>query len=370
MPDVGPKAGAPVLPRTLDHVTTTAAPTDTRLSAAAPRWLVNIFRLNLIVQIGIVVTGGLVRLTGSGLGCPTWPECVDGSLLPTAKQEEAWHKYVEFGNRLLTFALGLAALAAIIGALVWWNRQRATGRQRTPILLLAAIPLLGTVAQAVLGGVTVLTGLNPAIVAAHFLVSIAIIAGCAVLVDRSQDPGDHPVVPLVRREVVLLANALVAVGLLVVVLGTVVTGSGPNSGDDDVSHRLGIDQRVAAWLHADTVYLFIGLLVAMVLALRLVSGPAEAKRRLWLLVGLVLANGVVGYAQLFLGLPWAVVMTHMLLAALIWVAVLRVRMALRTRARPSRRPRRRNSSTCADRATSDGAAGQPVSRSAGQPVSR
>lgn len=307
-------------------------PQSATASSAAPRWLVNIFRINLIVQIGIVVTGGLVRLTGSGLGCPTWPECVDGSLVPTSRQEEAWHKYVEFGNRTLTFVLGIAALAALIGAFVWWRQLRSSGRPaRRPVVLLAAVPLLGTVAQAVLGGITVLTGLHPAIVAAHFLLSIAIIGACAVLVDRAQDPGDRPVAPLVRREVVLLANALVVTAFVVVFLGTIVTGAGPNSGDSDVTHRLGVDQRTAAWVHADAVYLFLGLLVAMVLALRLVDGPALAKRRLWQLVGLSLLNGAVGYAQLFLGLPWAVVAAHMLFATLVWVAVIRVRLGLRTR---------------------------------------
>ena len=313
-------------------MTTTAVTPPAQTSSAAPRWLVNIFRVNLIVQIGIIVTGGLVRLTGSGLGCPTWPECVDGSLVPTSRQEEAWHKYVEFGNRTLTFVLGIAALAAIIGALVWWRQLRSAGRPgRTPVILLATVPLLGTVAQAVLGGITVLTGLNPAIVAAHFLLSIAIIGGCVVLVDRAQDPGDRPVVPLVRQEVRWLGTALVVTAFVVVFLGTIVTGSGPNSGDADVTHRLGVDQRTAAWVHADAVYLFLGLLVAMVLALRLVNGPALAKRRLWQLVAASLLNGVVGYAQLFLGLPWVIVALHMLMASLVWVAVVRLRLALRSR---------------------------------------
>ena len=300
----------------------------------APRWLLMIFRANLVVQIGIIVTGGLVRLTGSGLGCPTWPECVDGSLVPTAKQEEAWHKYVEFGNRTLTFLLGVAAIAALVGAFVWWRRTRAAGHSRTPVLLLAAVPLVGTVAQAVLGGVTVLTGLNPAIVAAHFLLSIIVIGGCVLLVDRAQDPGDRPVVPLVRTEVRWLAHSLVAVTFVVVFLGTIVTGAGPNSGDADVTHRLGVDQRTAAWVHADAVYLFIGLLVAMLLALRLTNGPGLAMRRTWYLVAAALANGALGYAQLFLGLPWAVVAMHMLVASLVWVAAIRVDLATRTRGIP------------------------------------
>ena len=115
---------------------------------------------NLVAQIGIVVTGGLVRVTGSGLGCPTWPECVDGSLVPTQGQAEAFHKYIEFGNRLLTFVLGILAIAAVVAALRLRSRwQREGAAVRRPLLLLAAVPLLGTLAQALLGGVTVLTGL-------------------------------------------------------------------------------------------------------------------------------------------------------------------------------------------------------------------
>ena len=155
-----------------------------------------------------------------------------------------------------------------------------------------------------------------------------------LLVDRAQDPGDRPVVPLVRTEVRWLAHSLVAVTFVVVFLGTIVTGAGPNSGDADVTHRLGVDQRTAAWVHADAVYLFIGLLVAMLLALRLTNGPGLAMRRTWYLVAAALANGALGYAQLFLGLPWAVVAMHMLVASLVWVAAIRVDLATRTRGIP------------------------------------
>ena len=190
--------------------TTERPDTPIASSGAAPRWLRGIFIANLVAQIAIVVTGGIVRLTGSGLGCPTWPECVEGSYVPTSRQEEAWHKYVEFGNRLLTFVLAALAIAAIVGAFAWWRRQRRAGAAaRGPVLALAAIPIIGTVVQAVLGGVTVLTGLNPWAVSAHFLVSIAIIAGCVLLVVRSGEPGDRPVTRLVRPEVRILGWALV-----------------------------------------------------------------------------------------------------------------------------------------------------------------
>ncbi|MDQ1250813.1 MAG: heme a synthase, partial [Actinomycetota bacterium] len=115
----------------------------------APVWLQRVFWANLVAQTGIVITGGLVRLTGSGLGCPTWPQCAPGSFVPTQTQAESWHKYVEFGNRLLTFVLGILAIAAIVGAIAWARRLRQVGLPpRRPITVLAAVPLLGTLAQA------------------------------------------------------------------------------------------------------------------------------------------------------------------------------------------------------------------------------
>ncbi|HEX6887943.1 MAG TPA: COX15/CtaA family protein [Candidatus Nanopelagicales bacterium] len=291
-----------------------------------------IFMANLVAQIGIVVTGGLVRVTGSGLGCPTWPECVEGSLVPTEGQAEAFHKYIEFGNRLLTFVLGILAIAAIVAALRMRARWRREGAQpRRPILWLATIPLLGTLAQAVLGGITVLTGLHPLLVGGHLLLSIAVIAGCVVLVHRAAEPGDEPLVRLVRPEVRGLSIALVLVSIAVIVLGTLVTGSGPHSGDADVTHRLPFDVRTIAWLHADAVLLFIGLIVGMWLALRVTDGPATARFWSHMLMALAVVQGVVGYVQWFAGVPWVLVSIHMLLACLVWVAVLKGHLSLRAR---------------------------------------
>ena len=307
---------------------------DTPLDASgrAPRWLRGIFIANLAAQIAIVVTGGIVRLTGSGLGCPTWPECVEGSYVPTSRQEEAWHKYVEFGNRLLTFVLAALAIAAIVGAFAWWRRQRRSGGlSRGPVLALAAIPIAGTVVQAVLGGITVLTGLSPWAVAAHFLVSIAIIAGCVVLVVRSGEPGDQPVTQLVRPEVRLLGWALVWVTLVVVVLGVIVTGSGPHSGDADTEARFGVDPRTVAWLHADAVLLFLGLTAGFLVALRVTRAPARTTRLTLVLLGVALAQGLIGYAQYFSGLPWVLVAIHMLGACLVWASVVFVALSMRAR---------------------------------------
>ena len=304
--------------------------------ARVPRWLRGLFIANLAAQVGIVVTGGIVRLTGSGLGCPTWPECVEGSLVPTSRQEESWHKMVEFGNRLLTFVLAALAIAAIGGALIWWRRRRRAGLPaRGPVVALAAIPIIGTVVQAVLGGVTVLTGLNPWAVSAHFLISMVIIAGCVVLVVRSGEPGDQPVQPLVRTEVRLLAWVLVCVTAVVVVLGVIVTGSGPHSGDSDVASRLPVDARTVSWLHADAVLLFLGLTVGLLVVLRVVHAPSRAQGLTLSLLVVALLQGVVGYAQYFTGLPWALVATHMLGACVVWVLAIFIALSMRRRGVPA-----------------------------------
>lgn len=312
--------------------------TASSVDGQAPRWLRRIFFANLIAQIGIVVTGGIVRLTDSGLGCPTWPECADGSLLPTERQAESWHKYVEFGNRLLTFVLAALAIAAVIGVWRWTRQRRAVGRSaRRPIVWLALTPLLGTVAQAILGGITVLTGLHPTTVAAHFLLSMVIIATTTILVVRAGEPGDRPSRVVVPRPVRLLSGILVGIGALVVILGTIVTGSGPNAGDASAP-RFDIDQRTAAWLHADAVLLFVGLLIGLLVAVAVADVPSAVRGRSIHLLGITVVNGVVGYTQLFTGLPWLLVAIHMLLAALIWVAVIRLYLATSARGNPLDEP--------------------------------
>ena len=294
-----------------------------------------VFIANLVAQTAIVVTGAIVRVTGSGLGCPTWPECVEGSYTPTDRQPEAWHKYVEFGNRLLTFALVALAIAAIIAALRDRRARRGAGLpSRNAILLLAVVPFLGTLAQAILGGVTVITGLHPATVSAHFLLSMAIIAGTVALVVRSGDPGDRPLTPLVPRPVTLMAWALVAVSAAVVFLGVLVTGSGPHSGDAESENRFSFDPRTISWLHADLVLLFVGLVIGLLVALSILRPDGRAVRRTWLLLGIVVTQGALGYTQYFTGLPEALVILHVLGACLVWVTVLFIPAALRTRGMP------------------------------------
>lgn len=311
--------------RSLVAVTSTrATPVEAAPQARpAARWLSPVLLANLVAEIGIVVTGGLVRVTGSGLGCPTWPECVEGSITPTVEQEEGIHKYIEFGNRTLTGVLGILALATLVAVLL-----RAP---RRPMKVAAVAVLAGVVVQAVLGGVTVLAGLHPATVAAHFLVSMALVAASAYLwFARHEDdvPRRALVPPLVGR----LAWTTTAVGGLVLALGTVVTGSGPHSGDADDPARFGLDARTVSWLHADVVMLFLGLVVATWLAARLTAGDDPRAGRAWLVVlGVTLAQGGIGYVQYFTGLPEALVVAHMLGATLLVVALTHGLLALRER---------------------------------------
>ncbi|KQZ90820.1 cytochrome oxidase assembly protein [Phycicoccus sp. Root563] len=280
--------------------------------------------LNLVVEVLIVVTGGLVRLTGSGLGCPTWPQCVPGSYTPVRHQAEGFHRYIEFGNRTLTSVVGIAALLAIVAIVVWADRRR-------DLLVPAVVVLGGVVVQAVLGGITVLTGLSPVTVAAHFLVSMGLVTAAALLYYRAQGPAGPrtlSVHPFVER----LGRATCAVAAVVLALGTVVTGSGPHSGDADEPARLGFDPRTVSWLHADAVMLFVGLVVATWVAARL-TGTTSAPGRAWAAVlAVTVLQGVVGYTQYFTGLPWAVVVVHMLLASLLVVTL--TRAMVRQRAVP------------------------------------
>ena len=295
-------------------------------SSGLPRWARWVLVANLVTEIGIVVTGGLVRLTGSGLGCPTWPQCVPGSYTPVVQQPQGIHKYIEFGNRTLTSVVGVVALAALV-AVVLDVRRRSRPRR---LITLAAVPLVGVLAQAVLGGITVLTHLSPGTVAAHFLVSALIVVASTVLLVRAQQ-SDGPARPLVRPELVLMGWALAALTAVVVVLGTVVTGSGPHSGDADSPARLGLDPRAMSWLHSDSVLVWFGVVLALLVALRLTDGPRPARRAAVVTLGVGLAQGLVGYVQYATGLPVVAVALHMLGACLLVVAVTRLLMSMRER---------------------------------------
>ncbi|MHA3702337.1 COX15/CtaA family protein [Jatrophihabitans sp. YIM 134969] len=273
--------------------------------------------LSVIANCAIVVTGGAVRLSGSGLGCPTWPSCTDDSLTPVA--EYAWHGAVEFGNRMLTFVVAVIAIVTLLLALA----QRVQRR-------LALVAFLGIPAQAVLGGITVLTGLNPWTVAAHFLLSMAIIAVTMVLLRRvriatgAAEPPVERAAPPVRW----LAGVTVALAAATLVVGTIVTGSGPHAGDQGAKHRIGFDPGAVSQLHADLVMVLVGLAVGLVVTLRLTRAPRGARLAGWWLVAAIAVQGVIGYTQYFLGVPAVLVVFHMAGACAVWVAVLAVPLQL------------------------------------------
>jgi cytochrome c oxidase assembly protein subunit 15 len=260
-----------------------------------------------------------VRLTASGLGCPTFPRCTDHSLVVT--REMGGHGLVEFGNRMLTFALSAVVVAAVVVA---WRAGRRD--LRAAALLLFG----GIVAQAVLGGVTVLTGLNPVTVMAHFLLSVALIAVATrahLLSVGQRVPPRREVHPAVQ----LGGRGLLVVTALLLLAGTVVTGTGPHSGDKNATHRLPFDLVEVTQLHADLVFLLVGLTIGLAVALQATDVPPVLRLRVRVLLGVVLAQGLVGYAQYATDLPVALVAVHVLGACLVWVAALRLVLAMTTR---------------------------------------
>ena len=266
----------------------------------------NLLRLawaSLVVNILIVVTGGVVRLTGSGLGCPTWPRCTEESFTPHGAMTV--HAAIEFGNRLVTFLIAAVAIAMFAAA---WRSRRTTIRR------LALVLALGVPAQAVLGGVTVLTDLNPWTVALHLMVSMAMISVAVLLVQRVGEP-DGPAVAAVPQSIDWLIWLIYAVGWVVLYLGTVVTGSGPHAGDVNAP-RNGLDPRAVSQLHVDFVFLLLGLTIATVLALRAVDAPPRARDAANTLLLVELGQGVIGFVQYFTGLPVVLVSLHLLGAAL------------------------------------------------------
>jgi heme a synthase len=276
---------------------------------------------NAVANGLIVVTGGAVRLTGSGLGCPTWPRCTESSFVPT--DELAVHGVIEFGNRTLTGLVSLTAIAVLVAVF------RSARRDLRP---LAVWSFLGIPAQALLGGVTVLTELNPWLVAAHFLVSAALVAVTTTLWLRSREPGVGQ--PLLRRPLVLLTHGIAVVTAAVVVVGTIVTGTGPHSGDVDeagipTGDRIHFEPENLSQLHADLVFLLIGLTVALLVALASTDAPGRLRRAARDLLVVQLAQGLVGFVQYFTDLPIALVLVHMLGAVLIAAYTARLVWAVR-----------------------------------------
>jgi heme a synthase len=268
---------------------------------------------SVIANVVIVVTGGAVRLTGSGLGCPTWPSCTDASLTPT--REYAVHGIIEFANRQLTFVLSAVVLATLVVA-VLVRRQ-----VRLAVLVAASIP-----AQAVLGGITVLTHLNPWTVAAHFLLSMLIIAVAFALWWRLRErpAASSGLRAVASGSVRAAAWTIVALTAVVLAVGTVVTGSGPHAGDKGATHRIGFDPAAVSQLHADLVMLLIGVTLAFALLTRAAGASDRLRRAAWLLLAVELAQGLIGFVQYFTHVPAVLVGFHMLGACLVWLAALTV----------------------------------------------
>jgi cytochrome c oxidase assembly protein subunit 15 len=281
----------------------------------ASRVLVPATGLLLFLQAALVVTGGAVRLTGSGLGCPTWPECTPGSYTPVPHQAEPQlNVWIEFGNRLLTFVLVIASVAVIIAVLK---------SKRKDLRGLAIGQFLGIFGQGILGGITVLTDLNPIPVAGHLLLSIILIAGATSLYSRRNAPAVFVQTTSLTSKISLLH---IAISFLVIVLGTIVTGSGPHAGDAQAK-RFGFDIRTVAWMHADVVIFLLGITLAFYVA----QGTSDrSKKAIKIFAVIALGQGAIGYIQYFTGIPEILVAAHLLGATLVWIAAWRIRLTVIT----------------------------------------
>jgi cytochrome c oxidase assembly protein subunit 15 len=283
-----------------------------RLPAVSPSVMRALAIAAVVAQAGIAVTGSVVRVTGSGLGCPTWPECFPGSLVPTPHPEvEPLTQWIEFGNRLLTGIVVLVAGACFLAAL-------ATRPRRARLTRLALVQPLGVIAQAVIGGGVVLLGLVWWSVSVHLLVSMILVWLAMQLVAAASDGAGPPrrLVPGPVRGLVATSTAVLAA---VLVAGSFVTAAGPHAGDAQTP-RLQVSVETVAQVHAELLVGYLGLLVGLGFTLRAVAAPARVLRRYAVLVAVVLAQGLLGGIQYALGVPEVLVSLHVLGAALVTVA--------------------------------------------------
>lgn len=271
---------------------------------------------SLLAVAFIIVTGAAVRLSGSGLGCPDWPNCDNGRLVAPLE----YHAIVEFVNRTITGLVSLAVIVAVLGSL----RRRP---RRSDLVKLSLGLVAGVIGQIVLGGLTVLFELRPQFVMAHFLLSMVILANGVVLHWRAGQPDDQPGRPLVSPEIRRLTNLILGTTALVVFLGTVVTAAGPHGGDEKAI-RLDVPLHRAAQTHGFAVVLLLAMMVALLVLLRRAGGPASVRRRGLILLGLLLAQGAIGYVQYFTGVPVLLVGAHVAGATAVWAAAVRFRLGL------------------------------------------
>jgi len=281
--------------------------TDSPATIVVSPWTRRALWANLVAQIGIIVTGGAVRLTGSGLGCSTWPQCEPGEFTPQFHEAMSIHSIIEFGNRTLTGVLAVFALAVLL--LVRREGWRPAWFQR-----LAWAPLVGVALQAVIGGITVLAKLHPAVVGVHMIVSLALVAASTVLVatDLRTRPGAVEDGFTPQPTTLTVARVLLVLGSILMVLGVIVTGAGPHGRDEEHAYRYALDPVASAKAHAWSVWAFVLVLAIVVWLLRRDGAPRLVRRTWWVLVAMTFAQALIGYVQYFTGLPEIIVGTHLL----------------------------------------------------------
>jgi heme a synthase len=284
----------------------------------------------VLSQGGIAVTGAVVRVTASGLGCPTWPQCFPGSFVPVPHAEvPGIHQAVEFGNRMITFLVVLTAALAVLAV--------TRARRRREVLVYAWLMPASTVMQAVIGGITVLTGLLWWTVAIHLLVSMAMVWLAVLLYVRIGEPDDGVPTVLVPKPLRQLTVLTAVVLAAVLVAGTLVTGAGPHAGDKSVSApvpRLQIEIVSLVQLHATLLVIYLSLLIGLGFGLRAVSAPRRVVKRLVVLLLLVAAQALVGRVQYATGVPAALVAIHVAGAAACTAATSALWASMRERAEP------------------------------------
>jgi heme A synthase len=287
----------------------------------------------VITSALIILTGAAVRLSQSGLGCPDWPDCTAHSIAATgATGDPLIRRRIEFGNRLVTVAIFAVAVGVFIAA---WRFRGGDGARRRDLRWLAAAQPGAIVLQAVLGGLVVITKLNPALVSVHFLSSVALVAAAVALYARAQE-GTEAATPLVPPLVRASAIAVIGCIALMMTAGTIVTGTGPLAGAADVA-RYHFPLEGVTQLHADIGWLLAGMMTGLLAGLRLGRAPARAVRLGWLLLGLIALQGVIGYTQYFTGLPAGLVWLHVSGSIAIWITALFLPYALRDRGRVTAR---------------------------------
>ncbi|MBU8831777.1 COX15/CtaA family protein [Mycolicibacterium goodii] len=284
--------------------------------------------LVILTQGGIAVTGAIVRVTASGLGCPTWPQCFPGSFTPVPHAEVAVvHQVVEFGNRMITFLVVLTAAAAVLAV--------TRARRRREVLVYAWLMPASTVVQAVIGGITVLTGLLWWTVAIHLLASMTMVWLAVLLYVKVGEPDDgvtRPRVPKPLRQLTILSGVALAA---VLVTGTLVTGAGPHAGDKSIDApvpRLQVEITTLVHMHSSLLIAYLSLVIALGFGLAAARAARPVMVRLGVLVALVCAQGLVGVVQFYTGVPEALVAVHVAGAALCTAATAALWASMRERA--------------------------------------